>query len=645
MKNYISRIVPKTLLLLFFLTVPAAAQAEPFETIINNGNPLNRVDIVVVGDGYTAGQIAQYRLDVQNFFAGVFAQEPYKEYQRYFNVHRIDVISMQSGADHPDRTPQVFVNTAFDATYNCGNIQRLICVNSTKVFNVVNSSTPSTAYRDVVVVIVNDPEYGGSGGGVSVASVHEAAVELVLHEVGHSFGLLADEYAGGGPSCNSSVEPSAPNATKQTSRNLIKWNHWIDASTPIPTLTTTPGVPGLYEGSQYCDTGLYRPTFDSKMRSLGPPFEQINTEQHVKRIYNFVSPIDSSSPAGGTVSITTAGIRQLSVTTPQPFTHTLGVTWFVDGVQRATGTTFNLDPATLTAGGHTVEARIVDSTPMVRSDPMQLLSENRTWNVNVQCFYGPSATILAFAANGGSSSINVSSPVGCSWNATSNDSWIIINSGSGGPGSGVVNFTLQSHSGLTRRIGSFSAGGQVVTVFQGAAYLDVPQGHLFYNDIGKLSARGITVGCGGGNFCPESPVTREQMAAFIIRSLGEFNPPAPTSQRYVDVPPSNSFYAFIEQMAVRGITVGCGGGNYCPVANVVREQMAAFLIRARGEFNPPTPASQRYGDVPPSNPFYNFIDRLAVLGITSGCGGGNFCPSNFVTRGQMSAFLVRAFGL
>ena len=73
--------------------------------------------------------------------------------------------------------------------------------------------------------------------------------------------------------------------------------------------------------------------------------------------------------------------------------------------------------------------------------------------------------------------------------------------------------------------------------------------------------------------------------------------------------------------------------------------MAAFIIRAFGEFNPPLPATQRFLDVPPSNPFYSFIDRMAALGITLGCGGGNYCPDLEVSRAQMAAFLVRAFNL
>jgi hypothetical protein len=111
------------------------------------------------------------------------------------------------------------------------------------------------------------------------------------------------------------------------------------------------------------------------------------------------------------------------------------------------------------------------------------------------------------------------------------------------------------------------------------------------------------------------------------------------------VPPQNPFYRFIEQMALRQITLGCGGGNYCPGDPVLREQMAAFLIRAVGEPNPPVPIVQRFGDSPPANVFYRFIDRMAVRSITLGCSATLYCPTDPVNRQQMAAFLVRAFDL
>ncbi len=379
------------MLLIAIATSPASA--EPFETIVNNGDPANRVDIAIVGDGYTAGDMTKYRNDVAQFVAGWFAQEPYLEYSTYFNVHRIDVISNESGADHPERDPQVFVDTAFNATYNCGGIQRLICVSTGTVNQVIGASLPPSHY-DIKLVIVNDPEYGGSGGSVAVASTHASAVELILHEVGHSFGLLADEYTGGGPSCNPNVEPSEPNATRETMRALIKWNVWIDPSTPIPTATTTPGIPGLYEGARYCDQGLYRPTHNNKMRTLGRPFEQINSEQHVKRIYNFVSPIDSVSPSEDTVTIDTTESQIFSVAAPEPLTHSLTVQWRLNGQPFGSAVQREIDGSVFGEGVYTLSAEVNDPTTFVRNDPSMVLRESFEWTLIIEA--ASSSTVFDF---------------------------------------------------------------------------------------------------------------------------------------------------------------------------------------------------------------------------------------------------------
>lgn len=368
-------------LLLVLVSVEVRAQVLPFETIINNGSSQNRVDIAVLGDGYTAAQTQQYRTDVQTFIAQVFNNEPLKEYQRYFNVHRIDVVSNQSGADHPENG--TFVDTALDATYNCQGILRLICVDNTKVNSIVAATLAATQH-DVVLVIVNDPVYGGSGGAIAVASTNVQAVELILHEEGHSFGLLGDEYGGPPPpACNNTVEPSSPNITKETQRALIKWTVWIDPGTPIPSPGTGSGIPGLYEGAGYCDTGLYRPTFDSKMRFLGKPFEQINSEQLVKRTYNFAKPLDSSAPSAASLVLSQGQTQSFTVTTPQPFTHDLTIRWLVDGQQQATGATFVLNTTGLALGTHSVNVAINDPTSLVRNDPNQVLKAQRTWSVRV----------------------------------------------------------------------------------------------------------------------------------------------------------------------------------------------------------------------------------------------------------------------
>jgi hypothetical protein len=366
------------------LMIAAAARAEPMTTIRNNGSPSNRVDIVIMGDGYTAAELAagKFSLDVSNVVAGLFTQQPYAEYAQYYNVHRIDVTSNQSGADHPSRG--IFVDTALGAAYDCGSITRLICVNGSAINGVLSRTVTDPNARDIVLVLVNDPEYGGSGGVFAVASIHPQAVELVLHETGHSFALLADEYGGPPPPNCVLTEPAAANATMVTARASIKWSGWIESSTPVPTPSTTPATPGLYQGAAYCDSGMYRPTFNSKMRSLGAPFEQINTEQHVRRIYNLVSPVDSLSPATATTVVVHRSAAQLfTIATPAPATHALSIAWAVDGVPAGAGPSFSFPGSLYSAAAHTVTATVTDGTAFVRSDPFGLLRAVRTWNVRV----------------------------------------------------------------------------------------------------------------------------------------------------------------------------------------------------------------------------------------------------------------------
>jgi hypothetical protein len=378
------------LLLIFLLVVanPNIAWGEDVYTIRNNGDPANRIDIVILGDGYTASELTDYVSDIEDFVNRMFQQEPFYEYAAYFNVHRIDVISNESGADHPTRN--IYKDTALDATYYCGGVQRLICVDISKVQDILINSDLMPDQQDAILVIVNDPEYGGSGGYLAVSSTHPSAVGLILHELGHSFGHLGDEYDSG--NCDNTYEPYNPNITKETNRDLIKWNvgggpptGWIELSTPIPTTSTTLGVPGLYEGAKYCTTGLYRPTYNSKMRTLTAPFEQINEEQLIKRIYNFVSPLDSYYPLDNDLMLFLGESLEFSVGVPQPASHFLDVTWHVDDVSRGTGSEFTFDSSkNLDIGIHTVEAMIQDTTFRVRYDPEGVLTESHSWQVTIE---------------------------------------------------------------------------------------------------------------------------------------------------------------------------------------------------------------------------------------------------------------------
>jgi len=179
-------------------------------------------------------------------------------------------------------------------------------------------------------------------------------------------------------------------------------------------------------------------------------------------------------------------------------------------------------------------------------------------------------------------------------------------------------------------------------------FLDIPPDYWAFSFIERLAENGITAGCGGNNFCPESPVTRAQMAVFLERGINGsgFSPPAATGTLFGDVGAGDFAASFIEQLANDGITAGCGNGNYCPADVVSRAQMAVFLLRAKyGSGYSPPPATGVFSDVPVDGFAAAWIEQLAAENITAGCGGGKYCPTSSVTRAQMAVFLVRTFGL
>ena len=149
-------------------------------------------------------------------------------------------------------------------------------------------------------------------------------------------------------------------------------------------------------------------------------------------------------------------------------------------------------------------------------------------------------------------------------------------------------------------------------------------------------------------YCPTTTVTRDQMAVFLLRGEhgSSYTPPSATGTMFVDVPQNYWAAAWIEQLAREGITGGCGGGKYCPNTVVTRDQMAVFLLRGKygGNYTPPA-VTGVFSDVPANYWAAAWIEQLAAEGITGGCGGGNYCPTIPVTRDQMAVFLVRAFSL
>ena len=188
--------------------------------------------------------------------------------------------------------------------------------------------------------------------------------------------------------------------------------------------------------------------------------------------------------------------------------------------------------------------------------------------------------------------------------------------------------------------------GTLVKAFV-ADFLDVPSTQQFYAYVTTLVSNGITAGVGGGLYGVNDGTLRQQMAVFILKGKhGLCFVPPPCTGVFADVMCPSTFADWIEEMAAEGITGGCGGGNFCPQNPVRRDQMSVFLLRGEhGSSYVPPACTGIFLDVPCPSPFADWIEQLSHENITGGCGGGNYCPSNPNTRGQMAVFITKTFNL
>ncbi len=334
-----------------------------------------RLQLVFVGDGYTKEQLdaGLFSGDVQREYLALFSEAPFSTYQGYFNVYRVDVASLQCGASNTVVAPPIAVNNFFGSSYHSGN-ERLLFGDGGQVQTVLsNAGLPATrsGVSPTAIVLVNDNLGGGTGGNPIWADT--ATPETVKHELGHSLGLLLDEYTFNPPECNPNT--SGPNVA--TSCTDFEWTAWVaNPSCPATDTATNPAVPNLYLGAAYC-ANLYRPTYDSKMRTLGSPWNQINTEQLIARFYkNMLFP---DGPPQNTVVNANQG-DQVSLQ-PQlpPNQTTFNYTWMIgvndDGsggspICGGNGTgpmQCAVDTTTLSVGTHNVQVSIQDATGAVKS--------------------------------------------------------------------------------------------------------------------------------------------------------------------------------------------------------------------------------------------------------------------------------------
>ena len=259
--------------------------------ILNNGPTGSRFNLVLLSDGYQSGDMTQWANDAQQFVDYLRGTPPFDDatVMNRINVFRVDVTSTDRGADKPAACFGASASasaTYFDSTYCGGGLQRLLVADNAIVTGVLTAQVP--AWHQALVV-VNDTEWGGSGGAIGVTSLSGGWEGIAVHEMGHSAFGLADEYeyyqgCGTGETGHDTytgAEPGEPNVTIDSNRATIEWGALIDPATAMPTTSNAncavcdpqpnpvgARTVGAFEGAYYNHCGVYRPEFHCMMRNL-----------------------------------------------------------------------------------------------------------------------------------------------------------------------------------------------------------------------------------------------------------------------------------------------------------------------------------------------------------------------------------------
>jgi hypothetical protein len=284
-------------------------------TLMDNGSPAEKVDLLILGDGYRKADLEKFKADAKHFNDVMFGTSPFKEHARDFNVRAIEVSSQDSGIDKPDKNS--WKATALGTRYNTFGSARYVLTEENKALRDIAGAVP----YDFILILLNDNRYGGGGiynlyttcfANTDQPSMAWQRDYVYVHEFGHSFGGLGDEYYSSQVSYNDfypkGVEPWEPNLTALTDPDHLKWKPFVGDGTPLPTpwekslydslerergkldrlapdyyakrepiyqaeekiLTESPmkGKVGAFEGAGYLPKGIYRPSVDCRMFSL-----------------------------------------------------------------------------------------------------------------------------------------------------------------------------------------------------------------------------------------------------------------------------------------------------------------------------------------------------------------------------------------
>ncbi|MFJ1705360.1 M64 family metallopeptidase [Kitasatospora sp. NPDC088346] len=348
------------------------APAAPTVDIRRSGDPGNRITLVLLGDGYTAEQQGTFREQADRAWRALMDIEPFRSYQEYFNIRRVDVVSPEAGIAEGESSGRA-VGTPLGMHFWCEGTARLLCADESATARFAGEGDGP----QYLIALANSSEYGGAGGtGVTtLAGGSPDAGRIIQHEIGHTVGELGDEYDSA-PDDADYPNLSTVNAD-QMRQNKVKWWRWLDAQSP-----DGGGPIGAYRSAN----GLYRPTEDSVMRTLGGAYNLPSREAIIEQIYRRVQPMDPPTPAPGAVAGNTRlAVHPLLLAGPRQ----LRVDWTVDGkpVEPRSDDRTWLDTGQLSlAEGRrvTVRATVTDTTDWVRDEAFrdEFMTRTVTWTVS-----------------------------------------------------------------------------------------------------------------------------------------------------------------------------------------------------------------------------------------------------------------------
>jgi len=261
----------------------------PYKYLLQSGSSEQCIDVAILAEGYTKEEMSTFYEDAKIACESLFSHEPFKSTKDRFNIVAVASPSEDSGVSIPRL--KEWKHTAFSSHFSTFYSDRYLTTQRVKDIHDALAGIP----YEHIIILANTAEYGGGGiyNSYTLTTAHHPLFRpVVVHEFGHSFGGLADEYYYDNDVMTDTyplnIEPWEPNITTRINFGQ-KWEDMMKKNTPIPTPPAKKAVypVGLYEGGGYSAKGIYRPSEDCRMRTNSCPSFCPVCERAIRKMINF----------------------------------------------------------------------------------------------------------------------------------------------------------------------------------------------------------------------------------------------------------------------------------------------------------------------------------------------------------------------